>query len=239
MPRFFVENIAEKKATITGEDAKHIVKSLRMTTGEKLVICDNKGYDYECVIDKLGDAVELSILSREKNQSEPNANVVLFQAMPKSDKMDFIIQKAVELGVNQIVPVLTSRCVSRPDKKSMSKKTERYQKIAVEAAKQCGRGKIPVVDNIIDYTECLSKMQKFEKSMLFYELGGRRIDEIITQDMKDIAILVGSEGGFEQSEVELAVQKNIAVATLGKRILRCETAPLCSLSIIMNITGDI
>ena len=136
MPRFFTQTISREGGSITGDDAKHIAKVLRMKIGEELTVCDTKGYDYHCMIESLSDKeVTLKVLSAEESQSEPSVKVHLYQAMPKGDKLELIIQKAVELGVDSITPVMTRRCVSKPDAKSMAKKLERYNRIALEAAK--------------------------------------------------------------------------------------------------------
>ncbi len=239
MPRFFVDAVDGETAVIAGEDARHIIKSLRMQLGEQLTLCDGKGTDYHCVIDKMDDVVHLSVVKCEPCRSEPALKAVLYQALPKGDKMELIVQKAVELGVNRIVPVLTDRCISRPDGKSMAKKRERYQKIAQEAAKQCGRGVIPTVEGLLSFQEALQDAGQYERRLLFYEQGGEAVSALVTPDTREIAFFVGSEGGFTPEEAAAAQEKGITPATLGPRILRCETAPICALAIFMNITGDI
>ena len=146
MPRFYIDPPAGDFITLTGEDARHICRSLRMSAGETLVLCDGAGNDYNGVLRQAdGQTATVEILSRHPSQTEPSVFIRLFQALPKGDKMEWILQKAVELGASEIVPVLTERCISRPDEKSMDKKLARWQKIAVEASKQCGRGRIPAV----------------------------------------------------------------------------------------------
>lgn len=140
MPRFYIDPPAGDFITLTGEDARHICRSLRMAVGEALTLCDGAGIDYNGVLRQTdGQIATVEILSRQPSQTEPTVSIRLFQALPKGDKMEWIIQKAVELGISEVVPVLTERCISRPDEKSMEKKLLRWQKIAVEAAKQCGR----------------------------------------------------------------------------------------------------
>ena len=239
MPRFFTETINETKGTISGDDAKHIAKVLRMHAGEKLVACDCQGFDYDCVIDSLTDKeVELSVERKYPSETEPSVRVTLYQAMPKSDKMELIIQKAVELGVSAIVPVQTKRCVSRPDAKSMAKKLERYNRIALEAAKQCGRGRIPQVLPMLDFTEAIKAMKEDQRAFLFYENSTSSFRKELEQGVSAVSIMVGAEGGFEEEEVQKALDLDIASLSLGKRILRCETAPLAALSIIMYETGN-
>ena len=239
MPRFFTETIDETKGIITGDDAKHIAKVLRMKAGEKLVACDCQGRDYDCVISEVCDKqVELTVEKVYPSETEPSVKVTLYQAMPKSDKMELIIQKAVELGVSAIVPVQTKRCVSRPDAKSMAKKLERYNRIALEAAKQCGRGCIPQVLPMLDYSEALTAMKADERAFLFYENSTSSFRKELEQKVSSVSIMVGAEGGFEEEEVSKALEQGIASLSLGKRILRCETAPLAALSIIMYETGN-
>ena len=239
MPRFFTETINESKGIISGDDAKHIAKVLRMHAGEKLVACDCQGYDYDCVIESLSDKeVELSVERKYSSETEPSVSVTLYQAMPKSDKMELIIQKAVELGVSAIVPVQTKRCVSRPDAKSMAKKLERYNRIALEAAKQCGRGRIPQVLPMLDFADAIKAMKEDQRAFLFYENSTSSFRKELEQGVNSVSIMVGAEGGFEEEEVQKALNLGIASLSLGKRILRCETAPLAALSIIMYETGN-
>lgn len=239
-PRFFTDNIDER-AFVTGSDAVHIYQVLRMKAGELAVICDGKGTDYLCrIIQCDKNAVELEILDKQLNEAEPTVNIRLFQCVPKSDKFDFIVQKAVELGANSVIPVLSKRCVSRPDQKSAAKKRERYQKIADEAAKQCGRGIIPEIGEMISFSEAINSFDKDNNlGILFYECGGATINSIIADNKKkNIDIIIGCEGGFEEKEVEHAVSRGFLTATLGKRILRSETAPVSALSVLMNLTGN-
>ena len=239
MPRFFTQTISAEGGIISGDDAKHISRVLRMKVGELLTACDTKGYDYDCLIESLSDReVSLRVLEVRPSQSEPDVRVSLYQAMPKGDKLELIIQKAVELGVDSITPVMTRRCVSKPDSKSMAKKLERYNRIALEAAKQSGRGKVPQVCPMLDLPQALDEMAQTSCPILFYENATAPAKQVIDGAGKEIAVLIGSEGGFDEAEVELAIQKGCQVLSLGKRILRCETAPLAALSIIMFETGN-
>ena len=238
MPRFFVDNINGDSALIIGEDANHIGRSLRMKTGENITLCCD-GYDYSCKIESITDSdVSCSILEKCKSISEPNVILTLYQAIPKLDKFETIIQKSVELGVNRIVPVLTSRCISRPDEKSFSKKLDRFQKISLEAAKQSGRALIPEITNVISFKTAIDEMSKMDLGLICYEKGGQALSEVGLLPNKAISIIIGSEGGFDTSEVEQAKEKGIIPIWLGNRILRCETAPLAAISIIMNLTGN-
>ena len=240
MPRFFVpsDNINDKQIRITGSDAVHITRSLRMAKGEKLTVCDMKSFEYECVISDFenGDVL-LDVISACEGKTEPPYRVTLFQALPKSDKMEFIVQKAVETGVFEIVPFISERCISRPDSKSAASKTGRWNRIALEAAKQCGRGIVPEVKPICTYKEALDMAAKSECPILFYEGDGvcslkKVLSDIACdkQNLLHIAIIIGSEGGFSLKEVEEAAKLGITPTGLGNRILRCETAPIVALS---------
>lgn len=238
MPRFFLENITAGNIRITGEDAHHIGRSLRMRTGEELTVC-SQGRDYHCRITAITpDEVLLQEISSELCAAEPDVNVTLYQAMPKADKLSSIIQKSVELGAVRIVPVLTRRCVARPDKKDFGKKLQRLQKIAESAAKQSGRGIIPEVSELYTYKEALAEMAEADCSMLFYEEGGIRFSEVPLTGAKNIAVFIGSEGGLDEEEAEAAKAMGIHNVWLGNRILRCETAPVAVISILMQLTGN-
>ena len=244
MPRFFTQDITEAGGCITGEDAKHIAKVLRMKVGDELTVCDTKGRDYDCMIEEIGAGeVRLKVLSVAPSQSEPDVRVHLYQAMPKADKMETIIQKAVELGATSITPVMTRRCVSRPDAKSMDKKLVRYNRIALEAAKQCGRGVVPPVLPLLELPQALEQMQRTGCPILFYENATAPEKQVIAKAREsgkepEIAVLIGAEGGFDEDEVALAMEHGCHILSLGKRILRCETAPLAALTILMYETGN-
>ena len=240
MPRFFVEKIPGSQAVISGPDAKHISRVLRMRVGEAITLCDQQGYDYSGVVSELSNtSVLVNITGKYPSKSEPSVCVHLFQAMPKSDKMEWIVQKSVELGVSEITPVFTKRCVSRPDEKSMQKKLERYQKISLEAAKQSGRACVPVVYKAVPLQEALSQMQESILSLCFYERAELPLKDTLSGAFQSVSILIGSEGGFEEWEAEQANEAGCRLVSLGPRILRCETAPLAALSAIMYASGNL
>lgn len=239
-PRFFCPADGDA-VVITGSDAVHITRVLRMRAGDRAIVCDGNGTDMLCRITGSSEsAVELEILDRRRSVGEPDVYLRLFQCMPKSDKMDFIVQKAVELGASEVIPVISKRCVSRPDGKSAAKKAERWQRIADEAAKQCGRGRIPAVREMMSFAEAIRlSADSCEKGIFFYECGGRRLGEIVTEPFpRYIDIFIGSEGGFEPEEAALADVSGLEAATLGTRILRCETAPVAAIAVLMNITNN-
>jgi 16S rRNA (uracil1498-N3)-methyltransferase len=238
MPRFFIDTIPDDEAIIKGEDAKHIEKSLRMTVGEKITLCDCLGNDYLGEIAQMdSDVVRVKIMEIQKSFAEPTVKVTLCQGLPKNDKMDWIIQKSVELGVTQIQPMETSRCVSRPDRKAAEKKIARWQKIALEAAKQSGRGMIPKVETIVSFKEAVQNAEG--KKILFYEGGGEKIRTLLNSEDQKATIFIGPEGGFSQEEVQMVTESGGVPATLGPRILRTETAPLAALTAIMMATDNL
>lgn len=238
MPRFFSDDINDTTAVISGSDAVHIGRSLRMRLGDELIVCKD-GMEYNTKIQSISDEqVVCEIISSALSQAEPSIKLTLFQAMPKSDKLDLIVQKAVELGAVEICPVLTSRCVSRPDKKSFEKKQKRLQKIALEGAKQSGRGIIPQVSDILTLKECINRMSEMDFGLVCYEKGGNPLADIGLKQDTTIGVLIGSEGGFDEEEIQMCIDKGITPIGLGPRILRCETAPISAISIIMNLTGN-
>lgn len=240
-PRFFTENISDDTAVIEGEDAKHAAAVLRMRAGDYAVLCDGNKTDYLAQLDESSQGCCIfKILEKAENQAEPDIHLRLFQAMPKSDKMEFIVQKAVECGAAEIIPFFSERCVSRPDAKSMSKKIVRYQKIAVEAAKQCGRGIVPSVGEAVEFSALKNLISKDNTGILFYECATVPLREAVKTDSikKNVDIIIGSEGGFEPKEAEQLQNLGFTAVSLGKRILRCETAPIAAISILMNMTGN-
>ena len=239
MPRFFIDYLPKDVITIIGEDAKHITRSLRMQPGEAVTINDQCGHDYHCVIQSVeADAVLLKVQEAVSCVTEPTVRVRLYQALAKSDKFEWIVQKCVELGVSEIVPVYTKRCVSVPDSKSMAKKVARYQKIAFEAAKQSGRGRIPQILDAVLFKDAVQQMQKDDIRLLFYEKGGKKLSSLL-KEFQTLSYMIGPEGGFDPDEVEYAKQAGVQIAGLGNRILRCETAPVCALSVIMYQSGNL
>lgn len=240
MPRFFVESLAGDPIVIEGGDARHIALSLRMKQGEELILCDGKGTEAVCAVASLcPESVVLDVKERRASETEPKTRVTLYQALPKADKMEYIVQKAVELGVYRIVPVLTSRCISRPDEKTAAKKRERLCKIAAEAAKQSGRGIIPEVDGVLTFKNAVKEMSTAGLPIFFFEhasLPLRKYMEKYTGG--DIAVMVGAEGGFSDEEAVFAEENGLLSASLGPRILRCETAPVAALAAIMYAAGE-
>lgn len=238
MPRFFVDELVDDTAVVSGEDAAHISRSLRMKEGDMIVLSKD-GNDYDCRIDSVfPDKIYCRVFSYKKSEMEPSINLSLFQAVPKLDKLEFIIQKATELGVCDIYPIMMRRCVSRPDDKTFEKKLERYNKIAREAAKQSGRSHVPRVHMLIPFINAVQIASKSECPLMCYENGGEHLTAEMLVPHTDISVIIGAEGGFDPVEYTQAVEKKIIPVTLGNRILRCETAPVAVSAVIMNLTGN-
>ena len=237
MPRFFVanENIEQGSVTVTGDDAWHIARSLRMAVGESITVCDEDGNVYDCTLEKITDEASVAkIVGSSASKSESPVFVTLYQALPKGDKMDTIVQKAVEMGACRIVPFISERCISRPDGKSLEKKRVRWQRIALEAAKQCGRGVVPEICDAVSFSQMLEMAKRAQLSCFCYEGEGTRSLRKVLEDagnVSEISLVVGSEGGFSAAEADAAGECLMLVG-LGKRILRCESAPAFALACI-------
>ena len=239
MPRFYVQNTTgfEKSIEITGEDVNHIKNVLRLREGDCIVIGDGSGKDYICTISDIGQqSVLADIEDIVANASELPVKIVLFQGVPKGDKFEFVIQKAVELGVSEIIPVYMDRTVVKLDSKKELKKLERYNAIAMSAAKQSGRGIIPVVKEYMTYNKAIDYAKTLSMNIVPYESakGIEYSREVIASisGNDSIGIFIGPEGGFAAEEIEKAKSIDAKIITLGNRILRTETAGMAILSII-------
>lgn len=237
MPRFFKTDF-DTNPVLTGEDAAHIIKSLRMHNGEELTVCDTEGYDYKCVIsDTSGGEVKLTIEEKLPNRTEPSVFVTLYQCLTKGDKFDLIVRQAVECGASRIVPVASCNCVSRPDERSLEKKVGRWQKIASEAAGQSGRGILPTVCGCIPFAEAVKSAAKDDAAFFCYERGTQKMGDI-SGDIKTVSLIIGPEGGFTEEEADAMRNAGVKVTSLGPRILRAETAPVAAITAIMLKTGN-
>ncbi|AEV69318.1 16S rRNA (uracil(1498)-N(3))-methyltransferase [Acetivibrio clariflavus] len=246
MPRFFInsEDIFDDNINIKGDDYNHIKKVLRLKCGEIITLSDGVGNEYAARIEAFGDGfVHTKIVESYKNATEPPVKVTLYQGLPKSDKMDFIIQKSVELGISKVVPVLTERTVVKIDnQKDAQKKWERWNRISQEAAKQSNRGIIPEVELPISFKEAIKQIKNGSLSIIPYEKESKKsLKQILKSNghMKDISVFIGPEGGFTEQEIEEAISFGINPVTLGPRILRTETAGIAVLSILMYEVGDV
>ena len=242
MARFFVEadQMLGDMITLTGENAQH-AKVLRLKAGEQILTCDGEGMECLCEVIAMGSGtVELSVLERRQATSEAAVSVSIYMGFPKSDKLEHVIQKATELGAAEIIAFPGARSVSKPDEKSLKKKLERWQKIAASAAEQSGRGRIPQVLVLDSYASALERAAKADKALLFYENERATTLRMALEagSFKTVSLMTGPEGGLEEKEVQLAQEAGLQVCTLGSRILRCETAPLCALSAVMYAAGE-
>ena len=238
MPRFFVkpENINNGSVSIIGDDAFHIARALRMAVGDEITLADSEGYEYKCTLNKIRDDIcECEVSEKLLSKSESPIDVSLFMAYPKGDKLELVIQKAVELGVNRIIPFESSRCIKRPRQDKAERQGVRLSRIAEEAAKQCGRARLSEVCAPVGFSEMIDSAKKADLPLFCYEGEGTvSLKEILSQNpnAKSISVVVGCEGGFSESEAEIAKKSGLISVNLGPRILRCETAPLYALSSI-------
>ncbi len=240
MVRFFVsaQELAGQTLYLNGENAQH-AKVLRLKRGEQVLVCDGDGQECLCCISDPA-AWELEVLERRESATEAAVKVSVYMAFPKADKLEHVIQKATELGAYEIIAFPSARCISKIDERNLNKKLERWQKIATSAAEQSGRGRVPEVMVLSSFVKALERGGQADKPLMFYEN-----EQAVTLKMalsaspyKTVSLLTGPEGGLEEREVELARNAGFQVCTLGKRILRCETAPLCALSAVMYDAGE-
>lgn len=240
MHRFFVEpgQIEDNCIRITGSDVNHIKNVLRMKRKEQILISDGQSREYTCYIEALEeDQVVAHVMYVQEENLELSSKIYLFQGLPKADKMELILQKAVELGVHEVIPVSTSRSVVKLDEKKAAKKAARWQQIAESAAKQSKRMIIPRVHSLCTYKEALAYAADCQVKLIPYELarGMKETKDLLAaiEPGQSIAIFIGPEGGFAESEIELGLEKGLVPITLGRRILRTETAGLAILSVLM------
>lgn len=240
MHHFFVtsEQVRGPEIFIQGSDVNHMKNVLRMKIGEQLEVSDGDSKIYLCEVKEFHqNEICLSILEEKEADTELSSRIYLFQGLPKSDKMELIVQKAVELGVYEVIPVATKRAVVKLDEKKAKKKVERWNLVAESGAKQSGRTVVPKVADVMTYKQALQKAAELDTVLVPYELAEgmeetRNVIESITPG-QSVGIFIGPEGGFEQEEVETAIEMGAKAITLGRRILRTETAGLTCLSILM------
>lgn len=247
MPRFFVRSnqIADGIVTVTGDDAHHISRSLRMAVGDRITVCDMQRLEYECELtDFLPTCVRAKILSTVTCDTEPPYRAHVYQALPKGDKLDSIIQKAVECGMSELTTFESERCVVRVKDAAEGKKLERRERIALEAAKQSGRGQLPQIHPTVSFAEAIAQAAKAEIPLFCYEGDGTEpLPQVLeqclaeraqgTEKLPTVSIVIGSEGGFSQAEAQAAIRAGLRPVGLGKRILRTETAASFVLSCLV------
>lgn len=242
MTRFFVDenSMTGNSIILTGENASH-AKVLRLKVGEQVLVCNGEGEEALCTVEAFDSTTyTLSVLEHRQSITEPQIRASIYMAFPKADKLEHVIQKATELGAYEIVTFPSARCVSKPDEKSLKKKLERWQKIAQSAAEQSGRGRIPKVVVLDSFAKALERASSSDLAILFYENEhATTLHMALEKDnYSSVSLLTGPEGGLEEREVQQASDRGFRICTLGSRILRCETAPLCALSAVMYAAGE-
>ena len=243
MPRFFVTQdcLQGKFAVLTGDAASH-AKVLRLKQGDTVTLCCGDGTDRICTVSDISPMqVSLVIAREEPSSTEPKVRCSVYLAFPKADKLEHVVQKATELGAAEIVAFPSERCVSRPDEKSLGKKLERWQKIAASAAEQSGRGMIPTVRAVGSFREAVREAAQTDLGVFLYENEEQFSfrQAVGNGSLTTAALMTGPEGGFTAEEVTLAKEAGLQICTLGPRILRCETAPLCALTALMFACGEL
>ncbi|WP_105619792.1 16S rRNA (uracil(1498)-N(3))-methyltransferase [Vallitalea okinawensis] len=239
MARFFInpDQVSQGSIEIIGDDVNHIKNVLRISVGDDLTLCDGTGKDYEGTIDIISNtSIKIAVRQIIDSVNEPQLKVTLYQGLPKKDKMELIIQKAVELGVHEIVPVMMERVIVQlKDKKKEQKKVDRWNKISEAAAKQSRRGIIPVIKSPVSYQEAIKLSQANQLNLMAYENEKNSLKSVLEahRDVRHIGILIGPEGGLTEVEVKEAIEQGFRSISLGKRILRTETAGLALTSVIM------
>ena len=241
MTRFFTDRMdpAVPVLTLTGEQAAH-ARVLRLKPGEAVTVCDGSGTEYACTVEELSDAGLTLRLGASSAVLEPSVAATLFVAFAKGDRLEHVIQKGTELGMAELVIFPSERCVSRPDAKNLPKKLERWQRIAASAAEQSQRGIIPKIRTAESWAAALREASARELAVLFYENERARTFRAAIEEgrFRTAALVTGPEGGFSEKEVAQAEQAGLHICTLGSRILRCETAPLCALAALMYASGE-
>lgn len=242
MPRFFLapEQIHPQFMVLAGENAAH-AKVLRLKCGDTVTVCDGNATDYHCTVSDVSPGqISLVVQHINPSDSEPAIDVGIYMAYAKSDKFDHVVQKATELGAKEIIAFPSDRCVCRPEPKAIAKKLERWQRIAACAAQQSGRGRIPQVLAVDSYAQAVARAASADLAVNFYENENHFTfhDAIAAHSFQTVALMTGPEGGYTEEEVALSAQQGMKICTLGKRILRCETAPLCALSALMYAAGE-
>ena len=237
MAKFFVPGVHQigDIINISGADAKHLTKVLRKAENDDIILCDAHQTDYKATILRVGDTAELKVIDKWANQAEPKIRVTIYQALPKGDKMEGIVKKCTELGISEIVPFKCARVIVKADEQKHTQRTAKWQRTADESVKQCMRGAIPKVCQVMNFNEMVALAKNHRLAIMAYELcESVTLRSVLSgTDADDIGIIIGPEGGFEPTEVELAADAGINIVTLGKRILRVETAAAAVLSAVM------
>lgn len=235
--RYFISEMRENLAFVYGEEARHMAKVMRMQVGEALLLCDQEGWDYQAQITELSEEqVCCTILEKSRNPAEPMQDLVVYMALPKGDKLELIIQKCCELGVRRLVPFVSANCVAQKSKKDDNKRA-RFQKISNEATKQCGRSIPMEVSATCSFGEMLLDLKTQEKNLLCYEYATAPLAEMGLAQCHSVGLIIGSEGGFTEREVSTIEETGADTISLGRRILRCETAAIVATALVGDRMG--
>lgn len=236
--RYFLDSISDNIAYVLGDEAVHLCRVMRIKQGDSIILCDRDGFDYQSsALDINEKQISFEILSKIKNAAEPSKQLTVYMALPKSDKLEFIVQKVCELGATRIVPFVSEFCVAQISKKDGNKK-ERLQKISNEACKQSGRSVPCRVCDTLTFKEILKDLSYNDLNLFFYENSTEKLRNIDFSQHNNVSIIVGSEGGFSNKEAELFLGNGATSIGLGKRILRCETAAVAAASLVMYSLGE-
>jgi 16S rRNA (uracil1498-N3)-methyltransferase len=244
MARFYVPQprIEKGMLRIEGDEVKHIRRALRLKAGDEIIFFDGLGKEYGGTIVEEGpSSVVVRVQNIFSSRRESDLEVILAQSLLKGEKMDYLIQKATELGIKEIIPFFSSRSVPLLEKSGKLKRHHRWEKIAIEASKQCGRGVVPKIELLQDYSEMLQSPSPNSLRLILWEREGVNLKEVMRKitEKRDVFFIIGPEGGFSQEEIEKSKKVGFLPVTLGRRILRAETASLCLLSILQYEKGDI
>lgn len=233
--RFFVDNsdICNNVVTLTGDEFSHMVKVLRYKVGFKAVVCANDGIERLCTVNEIGKDFATLVIEQETVQDVKNAHVTLFAGLLKNNKLDFVVQKSVELGVDEIIPFVSHNCAETKFAK------DRAEKIALEAAKQCGSAYLSKVGALENFDEVLARFKEFDTVLFAYENEKKNRIKDCRIDGKNVALIVGPEGGFTPEETEKAKECGATIVTLGRRILRAETASIVSCALLLDHLGEL
>ncbi len=235
MPKFFFDpgTVRDGIVTLDGENARHLIKVLRIKEGDGLILCDGDAFDYDATVKSVSkDCLEAYLIKKYENPAEPATKITLFQGLPKGDKLSYIVEKSVEAGVCEVAPVLLKRSVAKSNKKDFAKKADRYRKIAESAAKQSNRGIIPTVSELHSLDEVILRRDAFDLLLMPYECEkDASLKSALSScpNAKNVAVIIGPEGGFDEEEAQLLTKAGFCSVSLGTRILRTETAGIASI----------
>ena len=236
--RYYIDSISGEDIVIRGQDAVHIFKVMRYRECDVIVLSDREGHDYTArIMQASDDEIICRMLEKRDNPADPVRKLTLFMALPKGDKMEMIVQKCCELGAVRIVPFVSRYCVAQKSKKDENK-TARYNRISEEACKQCGRSIPMEVTRTRSFREMLALLKEYDKRILFYEHGKKRLTDTDLSHSENVAIIIGSEGGFSEEEALQMEQAGCENVVLGQRILRCETAAIAATAMTMLLMGE-